>query len=65
MRHTQDDEEVSVHGWWKDRSGGACPEYADVEVWLQAHWCDIFFACRWITLANAEKRIWAADDSPV
>lgn len=49
------DTEVSAHGWWRERSPGLCPEYADVEVWLQAHWCDL--GCRWRTIAHNQTRI--------
>ncbi len=50
--------EVSTHGWWEIESDNQnCPEYAYVEVWLQANWCDFITGCRWITLAHQEKRI--------
>lgn len=58
---------ASAHGWWKDRSPGSCPEYADVEVTLQAHLC---FGnphgrkhCWWDTLDHQEQRIRAEGGS--
>lgn len=53
------DGDVSAHGWWNETSeeDRTCPEYADVEVRLQAWWCDIFFNCWWVTQAIEESRV--------
>jgi len=48
--------DASAHGWWIDNSTGGCPEYADVEVVLQAHRCE-WWGCGWWTLAKREKRV--------
>lgn len=50
-------QEVSVHGSWKAKNPDDCPLYADVEVQLQAHWCNDPMDCDWVTIADAEKRV--------
>jgi hypothetical protein len=42
--------DTSVHGWWR-RISGTCPSRANVDVYLQAYWCDVY-GCRWITVAS-------------
>ena len=58
---------ASAHGWWVDLSPGECPEYADVEVWLQAHLCYYIGSepqfCWYDTLDHKEKRIRAGGGS--
>ena len=58
---------VSAHGWWIDNSPGSCPEYADVEVTLQAWSCygdpNGSHHCLWETLDHKEKRIRAGGGS--
>ena len=45
--------DVSVHGWWTDRSPPNCPPTADVEVWLQGLWCfNPPFNCGFVTLPS-------------
>lgn len=41
--------DTSIHGWWRTIAG-TCPSLANVDVFLQAFWCDPF-GCRWITVA--------------
>jgi hypothetical protein len=42
--------DTSIHGWWLKYSG-TCPSKANVDVYLQAYWCD-FLGCRWVTVAS-------------
>ena len=56
---SKSDIHVSAHGWWNDDShyiGGECPERADVEVWIQAHYCG-HWQCWWRTIAKKEYRV--------
>jgi hypothetical protein len=46
---------ASVHGWWR-RIGGTCPSLANVDVYLQAYWCD-GWGCRWVTVASASRDV--------
>src|SRR5438105_3991236 len=52
---------ASVHGWWKKISG-TCPSQANVDVYLQGYWCDIY-GCRWITVASDSKDVYAGGGS--
>ena len=58
---------ASAHGWWLDHSDGDCPEYADVEVWLQAKLCYYIDSepqyCWWDTVDRNEERIRAGGGS--
>lgn len=45
--------DVSTHGWWND-NGGSCPLYANVDVWLQAYYCDSW-GCGFVTVAYDSK----------
>lgn len=42
---------ASSHGWWNQYYITNCPEYANVDTYLQAWWCDIW-GCRWETVAS-------------
>lgn len=42
--------DTSVHGYWK-AVGGDCPSLANVDVYLQAYWCDRL-GCRWRTVSS-------------
>ena len=48
---------ASVHGWWL-RVSGTCPSQANVDVYLQGYWCDIY-GCRWITVASGSSNVYA------
>jgi hypothetical protein len=41
--------DTSIHGWWRNIAG-TCPALANVDVYLQAFWCDPF-GCLWVTVA--------------
>jgi len=47
---------ASVHGWWKKRAG-TCPSTADVDVYLQAAFCDTEGNCGWRTIASGNKDV--------
>lgn len=49
--------DASVHGWWLYWSG-SCPSKANVDVYLQAWWCD-GWGCRWITVASGSGDYYA------
>lgn len=52
---TQTGTDASTHGHW-DKHSGTCPTYAQVEIFLQAAYCDNS-GCRWVTLtSNSQKR---------
>ena len=55
--------DVSTHGWWEDDSSSACPEYDDVKVWLQSHWCRVprDGHCYWQTESYNKQRVRAWD----
>jgi hypothetical protein len=36
--------------------GGTCPSLANVDVYLQAYWCD-GWGCRWVTVASASRDV--------
>ncbi|MEV4210214.1 hypothetical protein [Micromonospora sp. NPDC049662] len=42
--------EKSVHGYWL-YVAGTCPSMANVDIELQAYWCDSL-GCRWLTVAS-------------
>jgi uncharacterized membrane protein len=42
--------DVSTHGWWVNE-GGTCPTLANVDVYLQAYWCNSF-GCDFFTVAS-------------
>ena len=53
---------TSAHGWWEDNSPGQCPEYADVDIILQARMCyyedgQPTDRCYWDSLVRKERRI--------
>jgi hypothetical protein len=48
---------ASAHGYWK-KVGGTCPSRANVDVYLQAVWCDSS-GCRWRTVASDSKDVYA------
>ncbi len=48
--------DVSAHGWWETTNYSLCPTHADVEVWVQAKWCDPW-GCSYVTVAHNEMRI--------
>lgn len=48
--------DVSAHGWWNTSVPSLCPEFANVEVWIQGLWCDPW-GCLWLTVANNEREI--------
>ncbi len=52
---------ASVHGWWL-RVSGTCPSKANVDVYLQGYWCDIY-GCRWITVASGSSDVYAGGGS--
>ena len=53
--------DTSIHGWWLKYSG-TCPSTANVDVYLQAWWCD-FYGCRWITVASGSGNYYAGGGS--
>lgn len=42
---------ASSHGWWRREYISNCPEYANVDTYLEGYWCDIW-GCRWITVTS-------------
>lgn len=52
---------ASIHGWWRKISG-TCPSKANVDVYLQGWWCDIY-GCRWITVASDSADVYAGGGS--
>jgi hypothetical protein len=52
---------ASVHGWWL-KDSGTCPSKANVDVYLQGWWCDIY-GCRWITVASGSADVYAGGGS--
>jgi hypothetical protein len=52
---------ASVHGWWL-KDAGTCPSQANVDVYLQGWWCDIY-GCRWITVASGSADVYAGGGS--
>ena len=53
--------DTSIHGWWLKYSG-TCPSKANVDVYLQAYWCDIY-GCRWITVASGSADVYQGGGS--
>ena len=53
--------DASVHGWWL-RISGTCPDKANVDVYLQGYWCDIY-GCRWITVGSGSGDYYAGGGS--
>jgi len=54
--------DASAHGWWEDNSPGQCPEYADVDIILQARMCYyengvLTDRCYWDSLKRKKKRL--------
>lgn len=42
---------TSVHGSWRRKSAtGTCPEFANVDIVLEAWWCDSWAGCRWLAI---------------
>jgi hypothetical protein len=52
---------ASVHGWWL-RISGTCPSKANVDVYLQGWWCDIY-GCRWITVGSDSLDVYSGGGS--
>lgn len=46
---------ASVHGWWL-KDSGTCPSTANVDVYLEAVFCDPF-GCYWRTIASGSKDV--------
>lgn len=53
--------DTSIHGWWRNIAG-TCPSLANVDVFLQAFWCDAF-GCRFITVASGTGNFLAGGGS--
>jgi hypothetical protein len=49
--------DTSIHGGWL-RYSGTCPSKANVDISLQAYWCDPF-GCGWITVASGSGDYYA------
>jgi hypothetical protein len=52
---------MSGHGWWTKYSG-TCPSKANVDIQLQAVWCD-GFGCYWKTVASGSKDVYSGGGS--
>ena len=52
---------VAVHGWWI-YSSGTCPSKANIDVYLQAYWCD-WLGCRWVTVDSDSHDYYAGGGS--
>jgi hypothetical protein len=52
---------ASVHGWWL-KDSGTCPSKANVDVYLQGWWCDVY-GCRWMTVASGSADVYAGGGS--
>ena len=60
---SRNNKDVSADGYWVDDSSGQCPQYADVEVWIEAHRCTLpdYGHCWWEIIANNKERVRASD----
>lgn len=52
---------ISSHGWWV-KYAGTCPSKANVDIYLQAVWCDAW-GCRWRTVDKDSKDVYAGGGS--
>lgn len=52
---------ISTHGWWV-KYGGTCPSKANVDIYLQAVWCDAW-GCRWRTVDTGSADVYAGGGS--
>lgn len=52
---------ISSHGWWV-KYAGTCPSKANVDIYLQAVWCDAW-GCRWRTVDTDSKDVYAGGGS--
>jgi hypothetical protein len=52
---------ASGHGWWA-KSSGTCPSRANVDIELQAVWCDRL-GCYWKTVASGSKDVYSGGGS--
>lgn len=48
--------DASIHGWWIDENG-KCPDKANVDITLQAYWCDNVFGCQWRTVDTGSSDV--------
>jgi hypothetical protein len=68
MQHAEDphwsdgETSISVHGYWTKKSGSSCPTYANVDTYLQAHWCNMF-GCSYVTIASDSRDVRAGGGS--
>jgi len=46
---------ASTHGWWTKYSG-TCPSYANLDIYLQAVYCDSY-GCYWKTVKKVSKDV--------
>lgn len=43
---------ISVHGWWTKKSTSSCPSEANVDISLEAYWCNYVGGCSYINIAS-------------
>ncbi len=57
--------DVSVHGFWKNKSGaGTCPSKATVTVYLAAWYCNPYPTnCYWVTVSSGQADVYAGGGS--
>lgn len=41
---------ISVHGSWTKKSTSSCPSEANVDIYLQAYWCNYVGSCRYFNI---------------
>ncbi len=54
---------TSVHGWWVKKVGSSCPREANVDIYLQAHWCNYVGGCSYINIASNSDDVRAGGGS--
>lgn len=53
---------ISVHGWWTKSRNSSCPSEANVDIYLQAHWCNLI-DCSYINIASNSADVRAGGGS--
>lgn len=53
---------TSVHGWWETWAFSGCPNYSNVDTYLQAFFCNMW-GCSYITIASDSRDVLAGGGS--
>lgn len=43
---------ISVHGWWEKKYNSSCPRLANVDIYLQAYYCNYVGGCTYVNVAS-------------